>query len=168
MHFPTPTVPSHRSRKDIHHCGHCGKVSKDDREECAIPFAFQFTGTPILSISESIKRGDSDIISDFINLYKISPEKVKEFEDPLKLAEYFKEDMKRMAKALGLSVDWRREFTTIDPRFGQFIKWQFRKLKEKGFITTATDAVGYCPNDNFPVGMHDTKGMWNPKSRRWT
>ncbi|MEM1859889.1 MAG: class I tRNA ligase family protein, partial [Metallosphaera sp.] len=45
------------------------------------PFAFQFTGTPILSISESIKRGDSDIISDFINLYKISPEKVKEFED---------------------------------------------------------------------------------------
>ncbi|BBL46581.1 leucine--tRNA ligase [Metallosphaera sedula] len=127
------------------------------------PFAFQFTGTPILSISESIKRGDSDIISDFINLYKISPEKVKEFEDPLKLAEYFKEDMKRMAKALGLSVDWRREFTTIDPRFGQFIKWQFRKLKEKGFITTATDAVGYCPNDNFPVGMHDTKGDVEPE-----
>ncbi|ABP94748.1 leucyl-tRNA synthetase [Metallosphaera sedula] len=127
------------------------------------PFAFQFTGTPILSISESIKRGDSDIISDFINLYKISPEKVREFEDPLKLAEYFKEDMKRMAKALGLSVDWRREFTTIDPRFGQFIKWQFRKLKEKGFITTATDAVGYCPNDNFPVGMHDTKGDVEPE-----
>ncbi|MCG3108335.1 Leucine--tRNA ligase [Metallosphaera sp. J1] len=127
------------------------------------PFAFQFTGTPILSISESIKRGDRDIISDFINLYKVSPEKVKEFEDPLKLAEYFRDDMKRMAKALGLSVDWRREFTTIDPRFEQFIKWQFRKLKEKGFITTSTDAVGYCPNDNFPVGMHDTKGDVEPE-----
>lgn len=127
------------------------------------PFAFQFTGTPILSISESIKRGDMDIISDFINLYKVSPEKVKEFEDPLKLAEYFRDDMKRMAKALGLSVDWRREFTTIDPRFEQFIKWQFRKLKEKGFITTSTDAVGYCPNDNFPVGMHDTKGDVEPE-----
>ncbi|QKR00367.1 leucine--tRNA ligase [Metallosphaera tengchongensis] len=127
------------------------------------PFAFQFTGTPILSIAESIKRGDKDIISDFINLYNISEEKIKEFEDPYRLAEYFREDMKRMAKALGLSVDWRREFTTVDPRFEQFVKWQFRKLREKGFIVTETDAVGFCPNDNFPVGMHDTKGDVEPE-----
>ncbi|AWR98769.1 leucine--tRNA ligase [Metallosphaera hakonensis] len=127
------------------------------------PFAFQFTGTPILSISESIKRGDKDIINDFINLYRIDPERIKEFQDPLKLAEYFRDDMKKMAKALGLSVDWRREFTTIDPRFEQLIKWQFRKLKDKGFIVTSTDAVGFCPNDNFPVGMHDTKGDVEPE-----
>ncbi|MEL9969499.1 MAG: leucine--tRNA ligase [Metallosphaera sp.] len=127
------------------------------------PFAFQFTGTPILSISEAIKRGDKDIINDFFTLYKIDEEKIKEFQDPLKLAQYFKEDMERMARALGLSVDWRREFTTVDPRFEQFIRWQFKRLRDKGFVVTSTDAVGFCPNDNFPVGMHDTKGDVEPE-----
>ncbi len=127
------------------------------------PFAFQFTGTPILSISEAIRRGDKDIISDFRNLYNIPDEKINEFQDPFKLAEYFRNDMKRMAKALGLSVDWRREFTTVDPRFEKFVQWQFRKLKERGYVITSTDAVGFCPNDNFPVGMHDTKGDVEPE-----
>jgi len=95
------------------------------------PFAFQFTGTPILSISEAIRRGDKDIISDFRNLYNIPDEKINEFQDPFKLAEYFRNDMKRMAKALGLSVDWRREFTTVDPRFEKFVQWQFRNLRRE-------------------------------------
>jgi leucyl-tRNA synthetase len=127
------------------------------------PLAFQFTGTPILSISEAIKRGDKDILSEFINVYGIPREKLEEFTDPLKLAEYFKNEMENTAKKLGLSIDWRREFTTVDKRFEKFIQWQLRKLRDKGYISEYTDAVGFCPNDNFPVGMHDTKGDIEPE-----
>jgi len=26
---------------------------------------------------------------------------------------------------MGYSIDWRREFTTIDPAYQKFIEWQF-------------------------------------------
>ncbi len=127
------------------------------------PFAFQFTGTPILSVADSIKRGDQDIIDFFKNVYEIDEEKIKELSDPYKLANYFKQEMERTAKAIGLSVDWRRSFTTIDERFASFVQWQFKKLKDKGKLIMETDAVGYCPRDKFPVGMHDTKGDVEPE-----
>ncbi|MEM1626399.1 MAG: leucine--tRNA ligase [Sulfolobaceae archaeon] len=127
------------------------------------PFAFQFTGTPILSISEAIERGDREIIETFKNIYNINEEKIKEFKNPLILAEYFRQEMKKTARAVGLSIDWRREFTTIDEEFISLIQWQFKKLKEKNKIITQTSPVGYCPNDNFPVGMHDTRGDVEPE-----
>ncbi len=130
------------------------------------PLGFQFTGTPILSISEALKRGDKEIVKEFLDVYKVPQEKLKEFEDPLKLAEYFKEDMKRSAKRFGLSIDWRREFTTVDKGFEKFVQWQLRTLKNKGYLVTSTEAVGYCPNDGFPVGMHDTRGDVEPEIAR--
>lgn len=127
------------------------------------PFAFQFTGTPILSVSEAIKRGDKEVIESFAKNYGLTEEKIKEFEDPLKLAEYFKQEMEKTAKKIGLSVDWRRSFTTTDNRFASFIQWQFKKLKDKGKLVVESNPVGYCPIDNFPVGMHDTKGDVEPE-----
>lgn len=127
------------------------------------PFAFQFTGTPILSVADAIKRGDQDIIDFFKNVYEIDEEKIKDLSDPYKLAEYFRQEMEKTAKAVGLSVDWRRSFTTVDDRFANFIQWQFKKLKDKGKLVKETDAVGYCPRDQFPVGMHDTKGDVEPE-----
>ncbi|MCI2415308.1 MAG: leucine--tRNA ligase [Candidatus Aramenus sp.] len=127
------------------------------------PLGFQFTGTPILSISEALKRGDKDIVKEFMEVYRIPQEKLKELEDPLKLAEYFREDMKKTAKRFGLSIDWRREFTTVDRGFEKFVQWQLKTLRNKGYLVTSTEAVGYCPNDGFPVGMHDTRGDVEPE-----
>ncbi len=127
------------------------------------PLGFQFTGTPILSISEALKRGDKDIVKEFLEIYRIPQEKLKELEDPLKLAEYFREDMKKTAKRFGLSIDWRREFTTVDKSFEKFVQWQLKTLRNKGYLVTSTEAVGYCPNDGFPVGMHDTRGDVEPE-----
>ncbi|MEW9491253.1 MAG: leucine--tRNA ligase [Candidatus Aramenus sulfurataquae] len=127
------------------------------------PLGFQFTGTPILSISEALKRRDKDIVKEFLEIYRIPQEKLKELEDPLKLAEYFREDMKKTAKRFGLSIDWRREFTTVDKSFEKFVQWQLKTLRNKGYLLTSTEAVGYCPNDGFPVGMHDTRGDVEPE-----
>ncbi len=127
------------------------------------PFAFQFTGTPVLAIADSIRRGDVDMIEFFKSVYGVPEDKIKELGDPYKLAEYFKEEMKNTAKSIGMSIDWRRSFTTTDTRFEKFIHWQLRKLKELGYLVTEDDVVGYCPNDNFPVGMHDTRGDIEPE-----
>lgn len=39
------------------------------------PFAFQFTGTPILAVADAIKRGDIEMIESFSSLYNIPKEK---------------------------------------------------------------------------------------------
>jgi len=127
------------------------------------PFAFQFTGTPILAIAESIKRGDSDMIEFFKNVYGIEEGKIKELGDPYNLAEYFKNEMMDTAKRIGMSIDWRRSFTTMDPRFEKFVQWQLKKLREMGYLVSEEGVIGYCPNDNFPVGMHDTRGDIEPE-----
>src|SRR3989344_2189571 len=64
-----------------------------------------------------------------------------------------KEDFIRM----GTSVDWRRSFitTSLNPKYDQFIQWQFKKLKEKGFIDKGKHPVVWCPKDKMPVGDHD-------------
>ena len=127
------------------------------------PFAFQYTGTPIISVAEAIKRGDRDVIEDFKTIYGIPEDEVKKLSDPLFMAKYFHQSMKNTAKRIGLGVDWRREFTTVDPAFEKFVQWQYRKLDERGMIKRENSPVAYCPYDNFPVGMHDTKGDVEPE-----
>ncbi|BCU70282.1 leucine--tRNA ligase [Stygiolobus caldivivus] len=127
------------------------------------PFAFQYTGTPILSIAEAVKKKDEDIVSTFVKVYGIPEEEVEKFSDPQYLAEYFMKDMENTAKTLGLSVDWRRKFTTVDPYFEKFVQWQYKRLMELGFLKKEKSAVPYCPNDQFPVGMHDTRGDIEPE-----
>ena len=116
-----------------------------------------------MAIAESIKRRDKDMIEFFKTVYDIPEDKISELSDALKLAEYFKAEMMDTAKKIGLSIDWRRPFTTTDPRFEKFVQWQLRKLNDLGYLITEEGIVGYCPYDNFPVGMHDTRGDIEPE-----
>ncbi|MFQ5819593.1 MAG: leucine--tRNA ligase [Candidatus Heimdallarchaeota archaeon] len=120
------------------------------------PQGFHYTGTPILAMAKRIAEGDEEIISDFKNVYHVPDELITEFQDPLKLARYFHEEIRAGMKAMGFSIDWRREFTTIDPIYQKFIEWQFQKLHEKGFLTKGSHPVGWCPKCGNAVGMHDT------------
>ena len=56
---------------------------------------------------------------------------------------------------LGVSVDWRRSFTTIDPIFNRFIEWQYRFLKRNGYVAQGTHPVIWCPSCESPTGDHD-------------
>jgi len=127
------------------------------------PMAFHYTGTPILAMAERIAKGDQELVDDFLHIYHVPKEKLKEFTEPIEIARYFHEELKRGMKEMGFSIDWRREFTTIDPTYSRFIEWQFGKLREKGLITKGSHPVGWCPNDGNPVGQHDTVGDVEPE-----
>ncbi len=132
------------------------------------PMGFHYTGTPILTMAEQIAAGDRELIDLMINVYDVPPEDIEKLKDPLSLARYFHNDAKTAMTEMGYSIDWRREFTTIDPEFKRFIIWQFTKLKEKGLLTKGTHPVGWCPRHNMPVGMHDTKGDVEPEIGEFT
>jgi leucyl-tRNA synthetase len=127
------------------------------------PMAFHYTGTPILAIAKRIAVGDVELIEELLKTYKVPAEKIKEFTDPLSIATYFRDEIKASMEALGYSIDWRREFTTIDPQYNRFVEWQFNRLREKNLITKGSHPVGWCPNCGNPLGQHDTKGDVEPE-----
>jgi leucyl-tRNA synthetase len=133
-----------------------------------LPMAFHYTGTPVLAMAKRLASNDEDLIDDFINVYKIPEEKVKELTEPMAMARYFHEEIKSGMKEIGYSIDWRREFTTVDPTYNRFIEWQFQKLRQGGYITRGSHPVGWCPRDGNPVGQHDTKGDVEPEIGEFT
>jgi len=133
-----------------------------------LPMGFHYTGTPIIAMADDVAKGDKELIDIFKNIYEIPDSAISKLADPLFMANYFKEEIKMAMKEIGLSIDWRREFTTIDPEFSSFIVWQFSKLQQKGFIVRDTHPVGWCPVHHLPVGMHDTKGDVEPEIGEFT
>jgi leucyl-tRNA synthetase len=127
------------------------------------PQGFHYTGTPILGMARRIAKQDSQLINEFTTIFHIPLDVIKGFNDPLTLAKYFHNELKLGMKEMGYSVDWRREFTTIDPIYNKFIQWQFKKLDSKGYLVKGTHPVGWCPSDNNPVGQHDTQGDVEPE-----
>ena len=50
-------------------------------------------------------------------------------------------------RALGASIDWRREVVTCYPEYYRWNQWMFLKFLEKGLAYRATAPVNWCPRD---------------------
>jgi len=136
--------------------------------EVLLPLGFHYTGTPVLSMAKRLKSGDEELKRDFINIYRVPPEVLETFTEPINIARYFHHEIKQGMIEAGYSIDWRREFTTIDPAYNKFIEWQFRRLHKLGYITKGSHPVGWCPSCGNPVGQHDTRGDVEPEVSEFT
>jgi leucyl-tRNA synthetase len=167
--YPYPNSPQHIGHArtytlaDVH-----ARYMRMRGYNVLLPMAFHYTGTPVLAMSKRLAEGDADLIDDFINVYKIPKERLSELTDPLAMARCFHEEIKSGMKEMGYSIDWRREFTTIDPHYNRFIEWQFQKLRQAGYITRGSHPVGWCPKCGNPVGQHDTVGDVEPEIGEFT
>jgi len=167
--FPYPNSPLHLGHSRTYTITDAyARFKRMQGYNVLFPMGFHYTGTPILTMAESIAKGDKELIELLLEVYDVPPEDVKKLGDPLSLARYFHEDAKRAMQEMGYSIDWRREFTTIDKDFSAFITWQYLRLHDKGYITRGTHPVGWCPVHNMPVGMHDTKGDVEPEIGEFT
>jgi len=132
------------------------------------PMGFHYTGTPILGMSRRVVAGDSDLMDTFRKIYKLSDNIIATFVEPVKIASYFHNEIKIGMKEMGYSIDWRREFTTVDTIYSKFISWQFQTLRRKGLIIQGSHPVGWCPHDQNPVSQHDTMGDVEPDFSEYT
>ena len=124
---------------------------------------FHYTGTPVLGMAKRIQSQEKEILDGLRNVYHVPEEDIKTFVEPIKIADYFHEEIKAGMIEMGYSIDWRREFTTIVPGYQKFIEWQITTLKENGKIIQGSHPVGWCPRDQNPVSQHDTMGDVEPK-----
>jgi leucyl-tRNA synthetase len=120
------------------------------------PLAWHVTGTPIVGAVERLKKGEADQLDVLQNTYDVPKETLTDLETPMGYARYFIENhYKANMQALGLSIDWRREFTTNDERYSKFITWQYETLKERGLLERGLHPVKYCTDEQNPVTTHD-------------
>ncbi|MFQ5920806.1 MAG: class I tRNA ligase family protein, partial [Nitrososphaerales archaeon] len=132
------------------------------------PMGFHYTGTPILAMSKRVAENDKELIEAFLKIYRVPEQEISNFKEPINIARYFHDEIKLGMQEMGYSIDWRREFTTIDGVYTKFISWQFRKLREKGLVVQGSHPVGWCPKDHNPVSQHDTVGDVEPEFTEYT
>ncbi len=123
------------------------------------PMAYHFTGTPIVGAAKRVERRDPQFVKVLTERYGVPPERLKEFENPHRFATYFAKESdlsyRKGMEWLGYSIDWRREFTTVDPHYQRFITWQYHKLWDAGLIVKGRHPVKWCPRCGNPVTDHD-------------
>jgi len=167
--YPYPNSPQHIGHgrtytlADVH-----ARYMRMQGYNVLLPMAFHYTGTPVFAMSKRLAANDEDLIDTFLRIYKVPEKLLKDFYEPLTMARYFHKEIKAGMKEIGYSIDWRREFTTIDPQYNRFIEWQFEKLRQKGYISQGSHPVGWCPNEGNPVGQHDTQGDVEPEIGEFT
>lgn len=124
-------------------------------ENVLFPMAFHATGTPIVGLSELIVNRDPLIWGVYTKLHGIPEDELKTLDTPEKIVVYFRRMAKAAMQSIGYSIDWRREFTTIEPAYSKFIEWQYGILRRLDYIVKGSHPVRWCPHDRNPVEDHD-------------
>ncbi|MBI4145323.1 leucine--tRNA ligase [Candidatus Woesearchaeota archaeon] len=119
------------------------------------PQGWHCTGSPIEAAAQRIREKEEKqwkIMRDM----GFPDKEIEKFGKPEHWVEYFPVEYRKDYERMGLAIDFRRSFitTSLNPRYDKFIQWQFRKLKEKGYVAKGRHAVVWCPKENTPVGDH--------------
>lgn len=167
--YPYPNSPQHLGHgrtytlADIH-----ARYWRMRRYNVLFPMGFHYTGTPILGMARRVADGDADILDGLLNIYGVPPDIVRKFDEPLNIADYFRDEIEQGMKEMGYSIDWRRSFTTIHPAYQKFVEWQIQALRNRGLIRRGSHPVGWCIIDGNPVSQHDTLGDVEPEFTEYT
>lgn len=125
-------------------------------ESVLFPMAWHVTGTPIVGAVERLKNGEPEQLSVLQNIFGVSNEELEDLKTPMGFAHHFIDKHYRVGmQKLGLSIDWRREFTTNDERYSKFITWQYNTLYERNLLEKGLHPVKFCTNEKNPVTTHD-------------
>ena len=159
INYPIPYV------NGLLHVGHAFTATRCDvlarykrMKGCNVlyPQGWHCTGTPLTAAARRVKEGESSQI-EALEMMGILKEEIPKFGDVQHWVDVFVPYAENAFRSLGISIDWRRSFLTssLNPVYDKFIRWQFEKLKENGYLTTGKHPVVWCPNDKMAVGDHD-------------
>jgi leucyl-tRNA synthetase len=120
------------------------------------PQGWHCTGSPIVAAAERIEEGEEKQITS-LKKQGFSKKEIEKLKNPVNWTKIFPKIWASVYKSMGISYDSRRSFitTSLNPHYDKFIQWQFKKLKEKGYVAKGEHPVVWDPKTNMPVGDHD-------------
>ena len=126
------------------------------------PLGFHISGTPVLAVSDGIKRKDEktikqvrDAISDYITTKKEQDKIIETFKEPKNIADFFSNKIEGALDSIGIGIDWTRQFTTGEKFYNKFIEWQYSKLKNAKLLKQGKYPILYSAKDENAVGEDD-------------
>ncbi len=119
------------------------------------PQAWHATGSPILNAAKRVAEREEKQIK-IMKSMGIDKKEFSKFEEPSYWIEFFAPEFEKDFRSIGLSIDWRRNFftTSLNPHYDAFIRWQFRKLREKNYIVKGKFPVVWCPKCQTTANDH--------------
>ncbi|MDO8563525.1 MAG: class I tRNA ligase family protein, partial [Nanoarchaeota archaeon] len=159
INFPYPYINGHL------HLGHAFSVTRVDVMarykrmngfNVLFPQAWHCTGTPVWAAAQRIREKEEKQMQ-IMKSMGFSDKEIVKFGNVKHWIDTFVPAAQEDLARLGASIDWRRSFVTTDlnPSYDKFIRWQFRKLREKGFVEKGKRPVVWCEKDKMVVGDHD-------------
>jgi len=120
------------------------------------PQGFHCTGLPILGAAKRVAEGEGRQIA-ILRDMGVPAKDIPKFADPAHWIDVFPSATLEDLRSLGAAVDWRRSFITtpLNPPYDAFVRWQFRRLQEGGYVKKDRHPVIWCPKDQAPIGDHD-------------
>lgn len=162
--FPYPNSPQHIGHARTYTTADVyARYLRMNGFNVLFPMAFHVTGTPVLAMAKRVAKKDAELLEVFKNVFGIPDEIISTFTEPQRLVEYFSREIELGMREMGFSIDWRRKFYSNEPIFNAFVRWQFEKLKEMGYLIQGSHPVPWCPQEDNAVGAHDTKGDIDPE-----
>jgi leucyl-tRNA synthetase len=120
------------------------------------PMAWHVTGTPIIGALNRLKSGEEKQLHVLRDIYHLSDADLKKMQVPMDYAQYFiKNHYQKGMNRMGYTIDWRRQFTTNDPHYNQFVTWQYNSLYKNGLVKEGKHPVKWCTKEKNPVTAHD-------------
>ncbi len=112
------------------------------------PLGFHATGVHCQTILKEVAK---DLKT--AKKYGIEPKDAVKFKNPLDVEKHLEKVMIKSFKRIGLSLDFRSVVSTIDPQYNKFIQWQFKKLRDAGYLIQKDYRLAWCPDCNGPVSL---------------
>jgi leucyl-tRNA synthetase len=119
------------------------------------PQGWHATGSPIIAAAKRVKEREEKQMKIMKDM-GIEEKELHKFENTEHWIDFFAPEFEKDFRGMGLAIDWRRNFytTALNPHYNAFIQWQFRKLKEKKYVTKGEFPVVWCPKENMAVSDH--------------
>jgi leucyl-tRNA synthetase len=106
------------------------------------PAGFHASGIPAVAFASEVKRGEK---TEYLRANGYDG-RIEDLTDPRKVVDYFAHVYTHdYWKAFGFLIDDRRNCTTIDPGYMRFIQWQFRRLRDHGYLIQKPHYAPFCP-----------------------
>ena len=120
------------------------------------PQAWHATGGPIEAAAARIRENEPRQLAVMAEM-GFGAEEIKAFADPKHWPAFFAKATYDDFVAAGISVDWRRQFITteLNPHYDAFIRWQFTKLRQLGYVAKGRHPIVWCPKERAAVPDHN-------------
>jgi len=120
------------------------------------PQGVHCTGLPILGAAKRVAEKEPKQW-EILRKMGVPDREIPKFADPMHWIDVFPAATMEDLKSLGAAIDWTRSFITtpLNPPYDAFVRWQFHRLRDGGYVRIDKHPVIWCPKDQAPIGDHD-------------